>query len=121
MMDYSRICELNTDEWIWVLFIFLSIMNIFGDECEKDFCFFHVKKKKIISRKIFIFTLFISLLIYFYLEDKRREKLRMCIKNKQNTYFPKIRYFAGIFIIIATLLFLYCQIFEPDPVNPGVV
>ena len=121
MMDYDKISQLRIDEWIWVIIIFLSIMNIFGDECEKDFCIYHNTIKKKQAKKIFIFTLFISLLIYLYLEKIRYKNLVSCRLNKQNTIFWEIRCFGGFLVIIATLLFLYCQIVEPDPQNPLIV
>ena len=34
-MNNDKERELRVDEWIWVIFIILSIFNIFGDELEK--------------------------------------------------------------------------------------
>ena len=121
MIDYKKIHELKIDEWIWVIFIILSIVNIFGDECEMDYCVNHFYQKKITSKKIFTTTLFFSLLIYLYLEYQRYQKLKNCIREKQNTSIWELRCFGGFLIIVATLLFLYCQVVESDPVNPGIV
>ena len=68
MIDYDRIYELKIDEWIWVIFIILSALNIFGDEYERQYCASHCYSKKIVSKHIFTFTVFISLLIYLFLE-----------------------------------------------------
>ena len=112
MMDYNRICELKVDEWIWVIFIILSILNIFGDECESKYCITNNNYHRKISKNIFTFTIFISLLIYLYLEYQRYNHLRDCLLKKQNTSIWELRCFGGFLIIVATLLFLYCQVVD---------
>lgn len=121
MIDYDRMNELKIDEWIWVIFIFLSIMNIFGDECEKDYCVTHSYQEKTRAKKIFTFTVFVSLQIYLYFEYQRYQHLQDCQIKQQDTSLWKMRCLGGFLVIIATLLFLYCQIVEPTPINPGVV
>ena len=121
MNNDKRIGELKIDEFIWVIFIALSAINIFGDECECDYCLYHNQQKKLLSKKIFTFTIFISLLIYSFLEYQRYEKLKMSRINKQNISICEMRCFGGALVIVATLLFLYCQIVESDPVNPSVL
>ncbi len=120
MIDYKRIHELKIDEWIWIIFIFLSILNIIGDECEKDYCIHHTKTKKQTSKTIFTFTIFSSLLIYIYLEYLRKQKLNNLIMQEKNTLIWELRCIGGLLVILATLLFLYCQIVEPDSVNPQI-
>ena len=71
MIDYKRVHELRIDEGIWIIFIILSIINIFGDEYEKDYCIHHIYQEKVISKNIFTFTVFISLCIYLFLEYQR--------------------------------------------------
>ena len=120
MMDYKRVSELSIDEWVWVVFIVLSIMNIIGDEFEKDYCLGHSYRKKIISKNIFTLTLFISLLIYLFLENQRIQKLKSCALNHENTLFFKIRCFAGFLVVVATLLFLYCQVVDSEVSLPQI-
>ena len=119
MVDYDRIYELKIDEWVWVLFIFLSLLNIIGDECEKNYCIYKTIMKKNISKDIFIFTIFSSLVIYIYLEKKRLDKLLYSRKLNNNTFLWELRCFGGLLVIIATVLFLYCQVV--DSVDPQIV
>ncbi len=121
MIENKKINELKIDEYIWIIFIILSLMNIFGDECEKDYCMTHSKQKKTTSKKIFTFTIFTSLLIYLYLEYQRKKKLTEATKAHENTSIWEMRCFGGYLVIIATLLFLYCQIAEPLPQNPEIL
>ena len=117
----NKLKELKNDEYIWLIFIIISIFNILGDEYEKKYYIYHIKKEKQQSKKIFTITLFISLLIYIYLENQRINHLKECIIKNQNTLFWQIRCFGGILIITSTLLFLYCQILEPEPENSMIL
>ena len=122
MIDYNRIHELKIDEVIWIIFIILSFFNIIGDECEKDYCVIHDLKNKKTSKMIFNFTLFASLLIYIYLEYQRNNKLKIAkINHESNVFLWQVRNVGGVLVIIATILFLYCQIMEPEPINPSIV
>ena len=40
-VDNERVKEIVIDEWIWVVFIILSALNIGGDELEKKYCYYH--------------------------------------------------------------------------------
>lgn len=121
MINKNRIKELGIDEFIWIIFIVLSILNIIGDECEKDYCISHLEDKKKISKNIFTFTIFISLLIYLYLEGQRCYHYKECKYKKQNTSIWGLRCFGGLLVIVATVLFLYCQIVDSDSQNPSVL
>ena len=37
-MNNNRLKELQIDEIIWIIFITISIINIIGDEFEKNYC-----------------------------------------------------------------------------------
>lgn len=120
-MNNSRVKELKIDEWIWGIFIVLSILNICGDELEKDFYITHNNHSASISKKIFTFTVFISLLIYLYLAYQRHEKVKSMKKNNQNTNICQTRYFASILVVIASILLFYCQLNDKTPTNPTIV
>ena len=120
MMDYNRIHELKIDEVIWVIFIFLNVLNIIGDECECCYCTYQSDLMKNTSKNIFSFTIFISLLIYFYFEYQRYYKFKQCKIKHQDSHLWGIRCFGGFLVIIATILFLYCQIVDSGSVNPQI-
>ena len=121
MIDSDRIKELKIDEWIWIIFIILSAMNIFGDECEKRYCTTHIYPMKDTSHKVFTFTIFVSLLIYLYLEYQRCYHLSVAKVKHENILLWEVRCFGGFFVIISSILFLYCQVVEDAPTNPSVL
>lgn len=120
MID-NKIKELKIDEWIWVIFIILSILNIWGDECEKDYYFHQEELKDETAKKIFTFTVFISLCIYLYLLYQRYQKVKMAKILKEDANLCEVRLFGSILVVIATILFLYCQVEEHAATNPSIV
>lgn len=118
--DYERVSELVIDEWIWVVFIILSILNISGDEIEKHYCYYHEKKDKETSKKIFKITVFVSLLIYIYLAHKNCKKYKLALERNQDVTIVSIRKFASILVVIASSMLLYAQFNDIEPTNPSI-
>lgn len=115
--DRERINELVIDEWIWVVFIILSVLNISGDEIEKHYCYYHEQKDKERSRKIFKLTVFVSLLIYIYLAYKNCKKYNIAINTGQDTSIISIRKFASILVVVSSTMLLYAQFKDGESKN----
>lgn len=118
--DRKQIEELTIDEWIWVVFIVLSSLNIFGDELEKEFCIKHEDSVKSTAKKIFTITVFVSFLIYIYLGYKNYKKYHEIKMHSGNTSLVKTRFFASLLVVIASFLFLNAQLKDAYPVNPSI-
>lgn len=118
--DRERFSELVIDEWIWVVFIILSVLNISGDEIEKKFCYYHEQKDKEISKKIFIFTVFVSWIIYIYLAYKNCKKYNTAKEKHEDISICGMRRFASILVVIASSLYLYAHFKDTKPVNPSI-
>lgn len=118
--DRARVKELVIDEWIWVVFIILSVLNISGDEIEKHFCYHHEKKDKEISRKIFTLTVFVSFLIYLYLAYKNCKKCKVLREEQKDTTLMDCRACASILVVTASSLFVYAQLKDKQPINPSI-
>lgn len=119
-MKDTEIKELKIDEFIWVVFILLGIANIVGDECKKKYYVKDDDKSEELARKIFLVTLFISLIIYVYISYLRYKRLKRCYENGTDSFCAEARMFASIMVVIASGIFLYCQIKESNPVNPSI-
>ena len=120
METNNKVQELRIDEWIWVTFIILSVLNIFGDECEKDFCLKHDINKDKLAKKIFTFTVFVSLLIYSYLAYQRYSNLQAKWNTNQNTFLDEMRFFGSILVVVASFIFLYYQLETTSASNPSI-
>ncbi|MCI6265228.1 MAG: hypothetical protein MR598_00085 [Erysipelotrichaceae bacterium] len=121
MKNQDQLTELKIDEWIWITFIALSLLNIFGDEYEKDYCLNNDIEKDRIAKKIFTFTVFISLLIYLYLAYQRYHKVKKLRLQCQDSKIWETRLFGSMLVVLATILFLYCQIEDTNASNPSIV
>ena len=116
-MNNTRLKELQIDELIWIIFITISIINIIGDEFEKKYCLTKEQNNLNISKNIFTFTLFASLLIYGYILYTRYKKYQNDINNNLN----KNRLFASILVVVASIINLYCQLKDRQPTNPTIL
>ena len=119
-LDIERVSELVIDEWIWVIFIILSILNISGDELEKKYCFDHEEKAMSNAKKIFKLTVFVSFLIYFYLAYKNCKKFHKFNVNNRDTKLIGTRCFASILVVVASFLFLTVQLKDEKTINPSI-
>ena len=75
MKDNNDLQEVTINEWIWVIFVILSLANIYGDELEK----YSLKEKSCRdknARKIFLTTASVALIIYFYFVIHSYNKLK---------------------------------------------
>ena len=119
-IDEKRVSELVIDEWIWVVFIILSALNISGDELEKHYCYNHLEEEKNRAKKIFTFTVFVSFIIYAYLAAKNYKKYNTLKQSNQDTRLASIRCFASILVVIASSLFLTAQLEDAKATNPSI-
>lgn len=119
-IDEKRVSELVIDEWIWVVFIILSALNINGDELEKKYCYDHLEEEKNRAKKIFTFTVFVSFIIYAYLAVKNYRKYNTLKESNQDTRLASIRSFASILVVIASSLFLTAQLEDTKATNPSI-
>lgn len=119
-INQERISELVIDEWIWVVFIILSALNITGDECEKKYCYNHSIQEKARAKKIFTLTVFVSFLIYLYLAYKNCYKYKKAKSSNQDTNLISTRCLASILVVIASSLFLSAQLNDKLPTNPSL-
>ena len=61
-----EINRLNFEDFIWLIFIILGLMNIFGDYNEKEYLKSNNRMYENYANEIFELTLIITLFIYFY-------------------------------------------------------
>lgn len=119
-INNERVNELVIDEWIWVIFIILSALNISGDELEKKCCYNYDRDTMSKAKKIFRLTVFVSFLIYLYLASKNCKKYQKAKAANQDTNLISIRCLASILIVIASILSLTAQLKDKVPTNPSI-
>lgn len=103
--DVSR---LHFESFLWFLFIVIACLNILGNCDDEMFLNSHVFYYKEESNYIFTFTIFITLVIYFYFFIRNYETYRLAPIDEKNQYLLKL--FGSSLLVAGILCLLYCQI-----------
>lgn len=105
----NKLKELNIEKTI---FIIISLVSIYADTLQQEF----IKTKNTAfqtkAKDIFITALIISLLLYTYFLYRNYNELKQALHTNKNIFNNSIRTFGSILIVIATLCFIYFQLFD---------
>ena len=105
MENIQLISRLNFENLIWVTFIVISLLDIYGDELIKKSVLNNDLDAKQKSENLFLFVSLISILIYIYFLYRNYIDFK---KNSSSLYFT--RFFASILILVGTLFLFYFQL-----------
>lgn len=107
--EQEEIRELDFENFLWVVVIFLAIANIIGDTLDQEY----IKTKRwnyqVTSKKIFIFTVSVSILIYIYYFNQNAINLQKAQKKE----LPLVRVMGSIFLLAGAFCLLYFQVNSP--------
>ena len=115
---YREIRRLNFEDLLWVIFIFLSIMNIVSNKFQKEYVInddqYYEDRANNIS--ICVLTILVFIYLYFFLRNYNM------YNNKDNPNSEDMIKVIGSFLfIIGTLCLLYFQINSKDNFIDGPV
>ncbi len=113
----DEINEITIDEWIWVLFIALSIANIFGDELERK-SILEGKKGNKNAKKIFITTAAISIIVYIYFVFDTYDEIKEAKEKNKDVNLYELKLLGNVFIVVGAILLIYFSINETDFITP---
>lgn len=99
--------RLNFEDILWILVALLSIMNLLGDNLEKDYLKSKNKNFKCKSNILFVLTIMATLLIYIYFFIRNYNALENATDDKKELYVIKL--LGSIFLISGALCLLYFQ------------
>ena len=103
----SEIKRLNFEDALWLIFIFLSILNIMGDSDDKKYVQTHDNHYKLEANHIFTFTVLVGIFIYLYFLIRNIHFWNLAT-NEQKPLF-KIKVIGSIFLLIGSILLFYFQ------------
>lgn len=108
MNDFNKkILMLYFEDFLLVIFICLNILNMIGDKYERDFLRSNRNVYKIYANRIFDFTLFVTIIIYFYFLIRNYKSYRDISYDQKNLY--RIKLFGSIFVIVGIICLFYFQ------------
>lgn len=115
----SKINELEFEKILWLIFIFVAALNIYGDNIQELFLTSNNPNLEQTSKKIFTFTVAISLLIYLYFGYRNYKYVK--ITSGDSKQLSMIRFAGSILIIIGTIFILYYDIKDQTPVGTPTI
>lgn len=108
--EMKELERLEFENYIWVVFIFLAILNIGGDLLDQEYVKTKDKHFQLDANKIFEFTLVVSFFIYIYYLMRNYEVYKNASEDKRQDYLIKL--FGSILILIGALCLIYFQFKE---------
>lgn len=107
--DVKRI---KVEDYIWIIFIILSLLSIYANHDELKYIALHDKKYKNEAKSIGKFTLEISILIYIYFLLRNYDSYNKCSCKEKKLYSTKV--FGSIFVLVGFFCLLYFQFKQND-------
>ena len=105
MINNDILNQINIEDIIWIIFIILSILNIYGNYNEKQYSKTHNNYYKVTSNKTFEFTIITTFFIYLYFFYRNYK----AYQESQNKELYRAKVLGSTFLIAGILCLLYFQ------------
>lgn len=99
--------RLNFEDFLWVIFIILVLLNIFGDNLLKSYIKNKSINEKNMADSIFLFTLVITLFIYIYYFIRNFDVYNKAKENEKELFLIKL--LGSSFFIAGICCLIYFQ------------
>ena len=108
----EQLAELRIEDYIWIIFIFVSIAAIVSDYFEKDWLLTKNKKNYQTYKNINVTLLTISFIVYLYFVLLSYKKYKQTRHNKsiKELFFSEVNLFAASLFLIGGLLNIYTEV-----------
>lgn len=117
----SKVKELEFEKVLWWIVIFLSALNIYGDNLEQLFFKSNNIGAEKKAKKIFIFTITVSLIIYLYYVYRNYKYYSVSKFKRNETFLYLIRLIGSIFVVVGVIFILYYEVKEKTPVGTPTI
>ena len=104
--------EIETENFIWIIYLFLIGLSFLANKFEKDYYINGniTDKEKYRIINIFIFTVALIIYIYFFKGNIDTVNKLNCGDSYDKIFFNKLNLFSTSLIVIAGIIFLYIAI-----------
>lgn len=104
--------EIKTENFIWIIYLFLIGLSFLANKFEKDYYINGniTDKEKYRIINIFIFTVALIIYIYFFRGNIDTVNKLNCDDSYDKIFFNKLNLFSTSLIVIAGIIFLYIAI-----------
>lgn len=104
----EEINRLNFEDWLFIIVIILTILNIYGDQIQKQYIKTNNKDYLTKSTCIFLFVLIVSSFIYLYFVKRNYNIYKNASPNEKKVL--SIKLLGSVLLYIGILLLIYFQI-----------
>jgi len=112
----DRLRELNTEDFIWIIYIGIIIMSWYSNSLERKYFLYNdlISREKYRKIIIIIFAILIVVYIYFLKDSiESIKKLKESDSNKTK-YLTYLSFLGSLLIAISGFIFLYIAILDED-------
>ncbi len=108
----EQLQELQIEDYIWIIFIFVSIVAIVSDKFEKKWLLTKNKNDYKTFKTINITLLIISFLVYLYFTLLSYKKYKNNIQHKsiKELFFSEINLFSASLFLIGGLINIFSEV-----------
>jgi len=108
----NEINRLNFEDWIFVIFIVVAILNIYGDQLQKKYINENNPTYQIKANKVYLVVIIITILIYIYFVKRNYNLFIHSEYSRKKT--TGIKFLGSILLLIGSICLLYFQLNEND-------
>lgn len=105
--DSNDILRLNFENFIWIVFITISVLNIIADNDEKKYINTNDSVYKTEANNIFELTISITFLIYIYFAIRNNNALKKADDSQKSLY--SVKFIGSVFLIVGSICLIYFQ------------
>jgi hypothetical protein len=99
--------RLKFEDLLWLLFAFLSFLNIYGDDLQKKYLNTSNKELEDKSNQVFLFTLGVTFLIYLYFFIRNYNAFKNTSLENKKLYTIKV--LGSSFLLAGIICLIYFQ------------
>lgn len=109
--DDELIKRLSFENYIWITFIVVSLIDIYGDELFKRSVTKNDSNAKSKAKNLFLLVALISIIVYVYFFYRNYTDYQ-----KHCNKFYEVRLFGSIFLLVGALCLVYFQLYNPEEI-----
>ena len=112
MGNSEIIKEIETENFVWIIYLFIIGLSFLANKFEKDYYINGYIDDKEMYRiiNIFIFSVVLVIYIYFFKENIKSVNKLNCNDSYEKIMFNKLNLLATSLIVIAGIIYLYIAI-----------
>lgn len=116
MNDAKILKDIETENFIWIIYLFIIGLSFLGNKFEKDY---YVNgnardKEKYRIINIFIFSVALIIYIYFFRDNLNTVNKLKCSDSYNKILFNELNLFATTLVVVAGIIYLYIAIKDKD-------